>query len=62
MGEEELRRYQHLLRRAGYTPLVNGTMDKRTQQSLKVYQSDVRLPVTGSFCEKTKEKLERYAV
>lgn len=61
MCETELRRYQFLLRRAGYTPMLSGELDKRTSQSLKAFQSDIRLPISGTFCEKTKEKLERYA-
>lgn len=58
-NDNDVKRYQGMLRRVGYSVEVTGTFCNRFEKSIKIFQRDLRLPVTGQLDLLTYETLER---
>jgi peptidoglycan hydrolase-like protein with peptidoglycan-binding domain len=58
-NDDDVKRYQGMLRRVGYSVEVTGTYCKRFEKSVKIFQGDLQLPTTGRIDLPTYQKLER---
>lgn len=60
MRSDDIRHYQFLLRRAGYSTPVTGVEDAVSTKTLKIFQRDIGLEPSGVFCNGTTKALDRY--